>query len=50
MVSTEIIHVQDALSKTKNYSLAKINNLQQTVRSVGWVGGGGTSKTELRFI
>ena len=36
MFFTEIIQMQDALSKQKNYWLAKINNLQQTIGSVGW--------------
>ena len=41
-------------NNSKSYWLAKINNLQQTIGSVGGGGGGGggnkTSKTELRFI
>ena len=38
-------------NNSKSYWLAKINNLQQTIGSVGGGGGGNkTSKTELRFI
>ena len=46
MVFTEIIQVQNALSKQKAIAwLAKINNLRQTIGSVG--GGGGTKHLKL---
>ena len=46
MVFTEIIQLQDDLSKQiKSYWLAKINNLQQTIGSVGG-GGDKTSQTD----